>query len=142
MRLEQFPLLLGALLALVGLFLLVDALSADGIRWQSPERRRRPRADRDRRGEAIVGLGVLCLAAALAGRDSWRFGTVAVIAGSILLLTGALLNLRFLRETLLFAGPARRQPDRVPREPGAALRHAERPAAPRPEDDRPAGDAG
>lgn len=126
MRLEQLPLVLGALLALVGLVLLVDALSEDGVRWQSADRRRRPRAERDRRGEAVVGLGVLCVAAALAGRDSWRYGTVAVIVGTILLLIGAALNRRYLRELLLFAGPARRQPERAPREPDARSRHAER----------------
>ena len=131
MRLEDIPLLLGALMALVGLAFIWDAVTPDTGRWQSPERRRRPRAERDRLGESAVGLGVLCLAAALAGRDTWRYGTVAVLAGAILLLTGALLNLAFLREVLLFSGPARRQPGREPREPDAALRHAagEAPAA-------------
>ena len=125
MRLEDLPLLLGALMGLVGLAFIWDAVTPDTGRWQSADRRRRPRAERDRTGEFAIGLGVLCLAAALAGRDTWRFGTVAVIAGGILLLTGALLNLAFLREVLLFSGPARRQPGREPREPDAALRHAE-----------------
>lgn len=124
MRLEQLPILLGVLLGLVGLLFVWDAVTADGGRWSSADRRRRPRAERDRRGEAIVGLGVLCLAAALAGRDTWRYGTVAVLVGTILLLAGAALNWRFLRETLFYAGPARRQPERAPREPGAAERHA------------------
>ena len=115
MRLEQFPLVLGVLVALLGLVLLGDALVADRGTPPLAERRRRVRAERDRVGEALAGLGLLCLAAALAGRDTWRFGNVAVIAGTVLLVIGAALNHRFLRELFLFRGPARRQEEREPR---------------------------
>jgi hypothetical protein len=114
-RLEDIPTVLGGLVALFGLWLLWDALLADRVPPLRRERRRRPRADRDRLGEAALGLGTLCLAAALVGRDTWRYGTVAVLAGTILLIGGAALNFRFLRELLLFAGPARRQEERAPR---------------------------
>jgi hypothetical protein len=114
-RLETFPLVLAVLVGLVGLALIVDAFVSDRGGPPLGERRRRARAERDRLGEVVVGLGTLCMAAALAGRDTWRYGNVAVIAGTILLLTGAALNHRFLRELLLFRGAARRQEEREPR---------------------------
>ena len=119
MRLETIPLVLAALVGLVGLFLLWDSAVSDARRPIRRERRRRERVERDRVGEAAVGLGALCLAAALAGGDVWRFGNVAVIAGTVLLVAGAALNLRYLGELLMNRGPARRQGDRDPRGPEA-----------------------
>jgi hypothetical protein len=75
------------------------------------ERRRRPRVERDRGGEALIGLGTLCMAAALVGRDSWRYGTLAVIAGVVLLAAGAWMNRRLLHDLITFRGPARRAPE-------------------------------
>lgn len=115
MRLEQLPLILATIVALLGIGLLGDAFVADRGGPPLAERRRRTRAERDRLGEGIVGLGTLCMAAALAGRDTWPYGNVAVIAGAILLVVGAALNHSFLRELLLFRGPARRQDERAPR---------------------------
>ena len=119
MRLESIPLYVGVLVGLVGLWLLWDAMLADRGRAARRERRRRERAERDRLGEATLGLGTLCVAAALVGSDVWRWGNVAAIAGAVLLLVGAALNFRFLRELLVHRGPARRQPDRDPRGPEA-----------------------
>jgi hypothetical protein len=48
------------------------------------------------------------MAAALIGRDTWRWGTIAVIAGSALLIIGAIMNRAYLKEVLLFRGAARR----------------------------------
>ena len=107
MRLELIPVLLGALLALVGLGLLADAWIPDGAVVPT-ERRRRARAPRHPLGEGLLGLGVLCFAAALIGRDAWRWGTVAVIAGTLLLVLGVVLNGRYLREVVAFRGAARR----------------------------------
>ena len=87
MRLEMLPLVLGGLLGLVGLLLIFDAWAPDDV-VASPERRRRPRRGRDRFGEALVGLGVIAMAAAFVGRDTWRYTTVTVIAGAVLLLWG------------------------------------------------------
>ena len=115
MRLEDLPPVLGGLVALLGLWLLWDAIVPDRVPSPHRERRRRVRADRDRAGEAALGLGTLAMAAALLGRDVWRYGTVAVMVGAVLLLVGAALNFRFLRELLVFRGPARRQDDRAPR---------------------------
>ncbi|MFL5550136.1 MAG: hypothetical protein ACJ77Q_06595, partial [Gemmatimonadaceae bacterium] len=50
----------------------------------------------------------LCMAAALMGRDTWRYGTVSVLAGIILLVIGAIMNRAYLKEVLLFRGAARR----------------------------------
>jgi peptidoglycan/LPS O-acetylase OafA/YrhL len=95
MRLEILPLVLGVLIGLVGLGLLFDACAPDDM--VETERRRRPRRQRSRGGEALVGLGILALAAALLGRDTWRYTTVAVIAGSVLLLWGLMRNGSYIR---------------------------------------------
>jgi hypothetical protein len=114
MRLEHIPLIIGVIVALIGLGFLADAVLADSSQ-PSTERRRRIRAERSRPGEGVVGVGVLCMAAALLGRDTWRYGTVAVLAGGVLILVGIILNRSFLKETLLFRGPARRaHPDDTP----------------------------
>jgi hypothetical protein len=107
MRLEQLPILIGVLIALLGLTILLDAWQAGGV---APlrERRRRARAVPNKAGQSLVALGTLCMAAALIGRDTWRWGTIAVLAGITLLLVGAILNRTYLKEILLFRGAARR----------------------------------
>jgi hypothetical protein len=107
MRLEQLPILIGVLIALLGLTILLDAWQAGGV---APlrERRRRARAVPNKAGQSLVALGTLCMAAALIGRDTWRWGTIAVLAGIMLLLIGAVLNRTYLKEVLLFRGAARR----------------------------------
>jgi hypothetical protein len=107
MKLEQFPILLGVLVALIGLTIALDAWQAGGV---APlrERRRRTRALPHKAGQTLVALGTLCMAAALMGRDTWRWGTISVLAGSSLLIIGAIMNRKYLREVLLFRGAARR----------------------------------
>lgn len=107
MKLEQFPILLGVLVALFGLTILLDAWQAGGV---SPlrERRRRTRAVPHKAGQTLVALGTLCMAAALIGRDTWRWGTISVLAGIALLIIGATMNRKYLKEVLLFRGAARR----------------------------------
>jgi hypothetical protein len=106
MRLETIPLIVGGLIGLVGILLLLDAWLPDDL-VVSPERRRRPRLQRDRPGEAMVGLGVLAMAAAWMGRDTWRYSVIAVIAGALLLLWGALRSRSYLRAA--FWGAAHRK---------------------------------
>jgi hypothetical protein len=107
MKLEQFPILLGVVVALIGLSILLDAWQAGGV---APlrERRRRTRAVPHKVGQTLVALGTLCMAAALIGRDTWRWGTISVLAGASLLVIGAIMNRAYLREVLLFRGAARR----------------------------------
>jgi len=107
MKLEQFPILLGVLVALVGLTILLDAWQAGGV---APlrERRRRTRATPHKAGQTLVALGILCMSAALLGRDTWRWGTISVLAGTSLIVIGALMNRAYLKEVLLFRGAARR----------------------------------
>jgi xanthine/uracil permease len=107
MKLEQFPVILGIIVALIGLTIALDAWQAGGV---APlrERRRRTRAVPHKAGQTLVALGTLCMAAALMGRDTWRWGTISVIAGSALLIIGAIMNRAYLREVLLFRGAARR----------------------------------
>jgi hypothetical protein len=99
MRLEMIPLILGGLLGLVGFALLVDAWTADSAVAQ--ERRSRPRRERDRFGEALVGLGIICIAAALVGRDTWRYTIVVVILGAVILLWGTKRNRSYLRDVFI-----------------------------------------
>ncbi len=118
MRLEQIPLFIGVIVAILGLGLVLDAQLPEGFS-QSRERRRRARTERNRPGETLVGLGVIGMAAALIGSDEWRFGTLAVLAGVALLGTGAWLNRDYLRELFLFRGAARRGEKRSgPRDAG------------------------
>ena len=107
MRLEQLPILLGVLVALIGLTILLDAWQAGGV---APlrERRRRTRAVPHKAGQTLVAIGTLCMAAALMGRDTWRWATISVLAGSALLIVGAIMNRQYLKEVLLFRGAARR----------------------------------
>jgi hypothetical protein len=108
MRLELVPLILGGLLGLIGLGLVFDAWTPDDVVVRR-ERRRSPRTERSRGGEAAIGFGVLCMAAAFIGRDTWKYSVVAVIAGSILLLLGALASRRFLGASISRRGALRRR---------------------------------
>jgi hypothetical protein len=96
MRLESFPVFLGVLFAIVGLVLLLDAWLPENFVIAS-ERRRRPRRERDRAGEALVGLGVLTMAGTFLAGDEWRYSVFAVIAGTLLLLWGSKRNGAYLR---------------------------------------------
>jgi hypothetical protein len=113
-RVETIPLILGILVALVGLGLLADAWLPEELpRFR--ERRRRPRTERHLGGEAAIGLGVLCMAAALIGRDTWAYGTVAIIVGTLMLALGAWLNRQYLRDKLVNRGALRRGEGPQPR---------------------------
>ena len=107
MRIEVIPLIVGILIGLVGLGLVADAWIPEDV---APfrERRRRPRTERSLGGEALIGLGVLCFAAALISRDTWDYVNVAVIAGGMLLLIGAWMNRRYLRDRFVNRGALRR----------------------------------
>ncbi len=107
MKLEQIPILLGIIVLLVALAIGYDSMSPEERR-PFKERRRRKRADLNRGGELLVAMGTASMAAALIGRDSWRWGTIAVFTGVALLVAGAALNRPFLKELLLFRGAARR----------------------------------
>jgi hypothetical protein len=95
------------LVALIGLSIALDAWQAGGV---APlrERRRRTRAVPHKPGQTLVALGTRCMAAALMGRDTWRWGTISVLAGSALLIIGAIMNRQYLKEVLFFRGAARR----------------------------------
>lgn len=107
MKLELVPIVLGVLVLLVALAIAYDALGPEEKR-PFKERRRRRRAELNRGGELLVALGTASMAAALIGRDSWRWQNIAVFTGVALLIAGASLNRAFLREMLLFRGASRR----------------------------------
>src|SRR5437773_10761559 len=108
MRIELLPLIFGIFVALVGAGLVFDAWTPDYILVRG-ERRRRPRAERDRGGEAAIGFGVLCMAAAFMGRDTWSYSVLAVIAGTLLLAYGALKDRSLLSAAIANCGALRRR---------------------------------
>ena len=107
MKLEQFPIVLGVLVCLIALAIAYDSISPEAKR-PFRERRRRRRAELNRGGELLVALGTASMGAALIGRDSWRWGNLAVFAGVALLIAGAVVNRLLLKEMLLFRGSSRR----------------------------------
>lgn len=115
MRLETFPLILGAIIALLGLGLIIDSRVAD--RAPRTERRRRLRRERSRRGELMVGLGVLAMAAAVIGRDTWRYSILSILVGTVLVVIGASMNRSYLRELIFNRGASRRRPDELQNRP-------------------------
>ena len=107
MRLEYIPVVLGVLILLVAAGIIYDAASPEARR-PFRERRRRQCAEIDTAGEWLVGLGVACLGISMIGNEVWRWTTIVVISGIVLIVLGALMNRAYLRETLLFRGVARR----------------------------------
>lgn len=107
MRLEYIPIVFSGLFFLVAAFVFYDAVGPEAPR-PFRERRRRQRAELNVPGEIMVAFGIACLAGALAGGEAWRWTTVAVMAGTVLILIGAVLNRNYLREMLLFRGASRR----------------------------------
>jgi hypothetical protein len=114
-RIETLPLILGVLIAMLGIGILFDAWSPDAMAVPQ-ERRRRQRIERHRNGEAMIGLGVLALAAAFIGRDNWRYSILVVIIGALFLIVGAALNGRYVRELFVNRGPMRRREEKGERE--------------------------
>jgi hypothetical protein len=108
MRIELIPLIIGGVVALLGLGLVFDAWTPDEIIVKR-ERRRVPRLERNRGGEAWIGLGVLAMAAAFFGRDTWRYSVIAVMAGTLMLLIGTLMNRKYLGERIGNRGALRRR---------------------------------
>jgi hypothetical protein len=109
MRAETIPLIFGVLVALMGVGLILDAQLPD-YRVLKRERRRRQRIERSRGGEMLLGLAMLAFAAALMGRDTWRYRIVAVIVGVVCLLFGTIANRAFLRDMIVNRGALRRDP--------------------------------
>jgi len=107
MRIELLPVLLGILVALIGVAVIYDA-SGDPELGPLRDRRRRIRRTIDRPGEQMVGFGTVLLGIALVGRDSWRFGTLIILAGTLLVLLGGFRNRRYITEILTFRGASRR----------------------------------
>src|SRR5689334_3224709 len=92
---------------MLGIGIMFDAWTPDTI--VAHERRRRPRIERHRNGEAMIGLGVLALAAAFIGRDDWSYSILVVIVGAIFLAAGTVLNWRYVHDLFVNRGPLRRR---------------------------------
>jgi uncharacterized membrane protein len=109
LRAETIPLIVGALVALLGVALILDAQLPD-YTVVKRERRRRQRIERSRGGEMLIGLAMLAFAAAVIGRDTWRYRIVAVIVGVVCLILGTISNRAFIRESIVNRGAMRRSP--------------------------------
>ena len=109
MRLEIIPLILGVIVALMGIGLILDAQLPD-YTVVKRERRRRQRIERSRGGEMLIGLAMLGFAAALIGRDTWRYRILAVMIGAVCLLLGAIANRAYIRDAISNRGKLRRTP--------------------------------
>jgi hypothetical protein len=114
-RVETIPLILGVLVAIVGIGLIADAWLPERV-FNRGERRRKARAERHLVGEAAIGIGMLCMAAALIGRDTWSYGTVAVIVGTLLFLA------EYLKERITNRGALRRGAPKTTDEPKGKTR--------------------
>jgi len=106
-RVEHIPLVIGLIVMLAGAALIYDARREDE-KWPLRERRRRRRTPRDRPGEALTGAGLVFVGSALVGGEFWRFGTLAILIGFVLVVAGAMMNRHHLKELLLFRGASRR----------------------------------
>jgi hypothetical protein len=106
-RVETIPLILGIIVALIGLAILADAWLPESTPHDR-ERRRAERTERSLGGEASIGLGVLCMAAAIIGRDTWDYSIVAVIAGTVLFVIGTFMNWNYLKDRITNRGALRR----------------------------------
>lgn len=107
MRLEHIPIVLGVIVCLIAVAMMVDAASPESAR-PFRERRRRQRAEINSVGELFAGLGTLCMGVALIANDAWRWKTVVILGGVVLMVLGTIMNRAYLREMLLFRGAARR----------------------------------
>ena len=108
MRVELLPIIVGIIVALIGAGLVFDAVTPDEFVIRR-DRRRSPRAERNRGGEGAIGIGVLCVAAAFFGRDTSRYSVIAVIAGTVLVSFGAVRNRQFLGAAISNRGTSRRR---------------------------------
>ena len=108
MRIELIPLIVGVFVALLGLGIVFDAWTPDEIIVKR-ERRRHTRIERNRAGEMWIGFGVLAMAAAFFGRDTWKYSVVAVIGGTAMLLLGTFMNRKYLGERIGNRGAMRRR---------------------------------
>jgi predicted tellurium resistance membrane protein TerC len=100
MRAETIPIVLGLLLFLIAAAMIADAIVADSHSLPA-ERRSRERPERSRIGQIVFGVGMLCVAAVLVGRDQWRFTTLVIAIAVVLVVIGVGLNLRYIRGSLL-----------------------------------------
>jgi hypothetical protein len=109
MRAETIPLILGVIVALMGIGLILDAQLPD-YTVVKRERRRRQRIERSRGGEMLLGLAMLGFAAAFLGRDTWRYRILAVMIGAVCLILGTIANRAFIRDAISNRGKLRRTP--------------------------------
>ena len=121
MRFETIPVVVGIAVGLFGFALLIDSVLPQELRAQHNSRRRE-RSRLSPLGEGCIAVAIMCMAAALIGRDNWNYDTLTVIAGGFLFVIGAGLNWGYLHERISNRGALRRNTTPTKREPPPLIR--------------------
>jgi hypothetical protein len=111
MEIELIPVIIGGIVSLIGIGICFVAFQPEALR-PIRERRRRVRAEPHQLGELLLGIGTICMGAALMGRDTWRYSNIVVFTGIAFIIVGGIMNRDFLKELILFRGAARRGSDK------------------------------
>ena len=101
---EVLPFLGGLLAAIAGGALVADAALIDEP--VAAERRKAPRPERSRVGQACLGASLVCAALVLLSGGASPFAIAATFVGTALLVAGVVLNWHYLLD--LINGPASR----------------------------------
>jgi hypothetical protein len=120
-RFETIPVVAGIVVGLFGFALLIDSVLPQEVRAQHNSRRR-ARSGLSPVGEGCIAVAIMCMAAALVGRDHWNYDTLCVIAGGFLFVIGTGLNWGYLRERISNRGALRRDTTPLKREPPPLIR--------------------
>ena len=121
MRFETIPVVAGIVVGLFGFALLIDSVLPEEVRAQHNSRRRQ-RSHISPLGEGCIAVAIMCMAAALIGRDNWNYDTLTVIAGGLLFVIGTGLNWTYLHDRISNRGALRRAPADAKRQPPPLIR--------------------
>lgn len=79
----------------------------------------------------MIGLGVVALGAAIAGRDSWRYGILTTLVGAGCVLVGTFMNRSYLKDLVTMRGVSRRRSGEAQATPAPGAPDADRDKGPR-----------
>jgi hypothetical protein len=103
MGFHTLTILLALAAALAGLALIADAVIPEAT-LVSVERRSRPRPERHHLGEALLGLGIICVGIMLFADEAWGYQNLVMLLAVVFVAVGVGLNIKYVRG--LAFGPA------------------------------------